>query len=145
MPRLYFQLPVTPQEITKTTSSEQAKHSFIHYLYATDQLIVPFIIGSLIGYLLSRRPKMDLGNRFTQYVIWVGMLMLPLIAVEWNDQQFHPLEGHFSDFSFISWLLLSKIMWSLGFGWIVYATATERGCENVEFYVFIFFINNFLF
>lgn len=129
VPRLLYHLPVTPQEITRTTSSEQAKKSFIHYLYATDQLGVPFLIGSLVGYLLNRRPKMNLGGRCTQYFLWVGMVMLPLIAVAWNEH-FSPLEGHFTHFNFISWLLLSKAMWSLGFGWVVYASATRRGCMN---------------
>ena len=130
LPRLFYHLPVTPQEITRTTSSEQAKKSFIHYLYATDQLGVPFLIGSLVGYLLNRRPRMNLGSQCTQYFLWVGMVMLPLIAVAWNEH-FSPLEGHFTDFNFISWLLLSKAMWSLGFGWVIYASATERGCENL--------------
>lgn len=132
LPRLYLHLPVTPQEISSVTSAEQAKRSFIHYLYATDQLIVPFALGSLIGYLIARRPTMNLGTRLTQYVIWVGMLLLLLLAVEWNEQ-FNPLEGHFSSFSFLSWFILSKLMWSIGFAWIIYACATEKGCQYTFF------------
>lgn len=132
LPRFYFNLPVTPQEIHSVTSGDQGKLSFIHYLYATDQLVVPFVLGSLIGYLIARRPKMNLGTRFTQYVIWVGMVLLPTAAVEWNEQ-FNPLEGHFSNFSFLSWFVLSKLMWSVGFSWIVYACATERGCKYILF------------
>ena len=139
VPKIFFDLPVTPQEISSTTSTAQAKQSFIHYHFATDQLIIPFTFGTVIGYLLKAKPKINLGTRFAQYIIWIGMLLMPFLATEWNEQ-FKPLEGHFSQFNFISWFILSKIMWSGGFAWVIFACATGRGCK---LYVQIFKNNIF--
>lgn len=127
-PKLYFELPVVPQEISHVTSLSQAKQALIHYLYGTNQLIVPFIFGTTLGYLLKCRPNLNLGTRFVQYILWIGMLLLPFSASEWNES-FKPLEGDFTQFNFLSWFTLCRIMWSAGFSWVLFACATGRGCK----------------
>ncbi|XP_027204153.2 nose resistant to fluoxetine protein 6-like [Dermatophagoides pteronyssinus] len=125
LPKIVYNLPVTPYEISTITSVSEAKLSFIHYYAATDQLIVVFVIGLFIGYLIRCKPKIDLGKRAANIALWIGMLALPVISSQWNDS-FKPLKGNFSQFSFISWFLLSKIMWCFGFGWIIYSCSTGR-------------------
>lgn len=125
LPKLVFNIPVTPYEISTTTSTAQAKLSFIHYFAATDQYIVVFVIGLLIGYLIKCRSKMYLGKRPALCALWAGMMLLPFISTHWNEG-FKPVEGNFSQFSFNSWFVLSKIMWCAGWGWVVFACCTDR-------------------
>lgn len=128
IPKFLFDLPVTPYEISQTTSVAQSKLSFIHYYAATDQLFVVFCIGLFVGFLIKCKPKMDLGKRPAHLALWVGLMALPLISTSWNEG-FKPLEGNFSEFSFTTWFVLSKIMWSMGFGWIIYTCCTGRASK----------------
>ena len=125
IPKFAFNLPVAPYEITSMVSVAQAKLSFVHYFAATDQLVVVFTCGLFIGYLIKCKPKINLGTQFTNLMLWVGMLILPFISTSWNEG-FKPLEGNFSQFSFVAWFILSKIMWSFGFGWVMFACTTGR-------------------
>lgn len=125
IPKVVLNLPVAPYEISLTTSIQQAKLSFIHYYAATDQYIVVFVYGLFIGYMIKCKPKINLGKRPALCAIWAGMLLMPFISTNWNEG-FKPIEGNFSQFSFNSWFLFSKIMWSLGFGWIMFACCTGR-------------------
>lgn len=130
IPKYFFNLPVAPFEISSMMSVAQAKLSFIHYFAATDQLFVVFICGLFIGYLIKCKPDINLGKTFTNLVLWVGMLCLPLITTNWNEG-FKPLEGNFSQFSFVSWFVLSKIMWAVGFGWVMFACTTNRAGKTI--------------
>lgn len=125
IPKFLFNLPVAPYEIAAMSSTAQAKLSFIHYFAATDQLMVVFVCGLFIGYLIKCKPKINLGARLSNLVLWVGMLVLPFISTSWNEG-FKPLEGNFSQFSFVTWFVLSKIMWAAGFGWVMFACSTDR-------------------
>ncbi|KAI2798959.1 hypothetical protein BLOT_012578 [Blomia tropicalis] len=126
IPKFVFGLPVAPFEISTMSSVAQAKLSFIHYFAGTDQLLVVFAIGLFIGFLIKCKPNINLGTTFTKLMLWVGMLILPFISTHWNEG-FKPLEGNFSQFSFVAWFILSKIMWSCGFGWLMFACCTGRG------------------
>lgn len=125
LPKYVFNLPVAPYEIAAMSSVAQAKLSFVHYYAATDQLLVVFVCGLFIGYLIKCKPKINLGGTFTNLVLWVGLMALPFISTNWNEG-FKPLEGNFSQFSFVSWFVLSKIMWAAGFGWMMFACSTDR-------------------
>lgn len=125
IPKLLFNLPVAPYEISSMTSVAQSKLSFVHYFAATDQYTVVFLIGLFIGYLIKCKPKINLGRQLANLALWVGMLSLPLISTSWNEG-FKPVEGNFSQFSFVCWFFLSKIMWCMGFGWVIFACCTGR-------------------
>ena len=130
IPKMVFNLPVTPYEVSTVVSVTQAKLSFLHYFAATDQLLVVFVCGLFIGYIIKCKPKINLGSQFTNCVLWVAMLLLPFISTSWNEG-FKPLEGNFSQFSFLSWFVLSKIMWAFGFGWVMFACTTGRAGRHI--------------
>lgn len=125
MPKLAFNLPVAPYEISSMTSVPQAKLSFVHYYAATDQLIVVFTVGLFVGYLIKCKPNINLGKQLANLALWLGLLALPFISTSWNES-FKPLEGNFSQFSFSAWFVLSKLMWSCGFSWVLFSCCTGR-------------------
>ncbi|KPM11159.1 hypothetical protein QR98_0097270, partial [Sarcoptes scabiei] len=131
IPKVLFNLPVMPYEIISSTSVAQSKLAFIHYYGATDQLIVVFVVGLFVGFLIRCKPKINFGKRASQFALWIGMLSIIGVSTSWNER-FKPLEGNFSQFSFISWFVLSKIMWSFGFGFILFACSTGRAKPITE-------------
>lgn len=125
IPKLLFNLPVAPYEISMMTSVAQSKLSFIHYFAATDQYIVVFLLGLFVGFLIKCKPNINLGKKLANLALWIGMMSLPLISTSWNES-FKPVEGNFSQFSFVTWFYLSKIMWCAGFSWVMFTCCTGR-------------------
>jgi hypothetical protein len=107
-------------------SVPEIRHSLLHYLGSTQQNISTFIIGLIVGYLIRKKPNLNTGGKLGNVILWITLPLLPPIASYWSEG-FKASKGEFSQLSFIMWFLSGRVMWSLGYGWIVFACCTKRG------------------
>ncbi|CAG2116057.1 unnamed protein product, partial [Medioppia subpectinata] len=127
VPRLFMDFRIMPYEVDRMESTREMSHSFIHYLGSTEQNISTFIVGLVWGYLIRCKP--DALNKVGKngvLCLWVGFMILPQIASAWGET-FKATKGGFNEKSFLVWFLSGRVLWALGYGWIVYACSTNRG------------------
>ncbi|XP_054159355.1 nose resistant to fluoxetine protein 6-like [Oppia nitens] len=125
--RLFTDFPIAPFEVTKMHSIEQISHSFIYYLGSAEQNLSTLIIGLLVGYLIRNRPDIiKVNSKHGLLFMWCAFLALPQIASYWSDT-FKALKGIHNETNFLLWFLSGRVMWALGYGWIVFACSTNRG------------------
>ncbi len=126
VPKLFYGFNIAPYEASTMNSVLEIRHSLLHYLGSTQQNISTFIIGLIVGYLIRKKPNLNTGGKLGNLILWITLPLLPPIASYWSES-FKASEGEFSQLSFIMWFLSGRVMWSLGYGWIVFACCTKRG------------------
>ncbi|CAG2102372.1 unnamed protein product [Medioppia subpectinata] len=60
-------------------------------------------------------------------------MLLPQIASAWGET-FKATKGGANHNSFLVWFLSGRVLWALGYGWIVYACSTNRGLIIQRFF-----------
>ena len=128
-PKLLHNFPIAPQEVASMSSTYESKISLIRSHYATDQLLVPFLLGSLLGYLLKCKPSPSSADSSfpIKDLLKLGLFTTPMwIAVFWSET-LKPLEagvGNFSQSNLILWIVFGKFLWIAGLVAVIYACAS---------------------
>jgi uncharacterized membrane protein len=99
---------------------DQFKQSLFRYNIGPEQSLIPFIIGILIGFLITRREYFS--SFFHQKIIlltlWLVFPIFCVSAIIWGEN-FKDLDITPNKLNLLLWFSLGKILWSLGCGSLV--------------------------
>jgi len=125
IPKLVFGIR-TPYEIVDMSSFQEVKNSLMQYWMGVHQHISTFSIGILVGYLIKHKPNLNFGGKFGELLIWILAPICTVLAIVWNEK-FSYIETKTTHLENMIWIAFGKVLWSLGFAWILYSCCTGRG------------------
>ena len=147
--RFIYHLPILPQEVASLefNSIAELKHSIIYYHYATDQYLLPFSIGLIVGYCLLvklvpssptsqyNKPIISLftNANFIRHMTWIILGLLLAAVIYWNEQfllvnsdildeqqQSQTITSTTTNNYFIICNMILKVVVSSVVGWFIY-------------------------
>jgi hypothetical protein len=89
-----------------------------------------FFIGIAFGILMRRKLFL---SRMQEFFIWILSITLISIVYLWNNS-FYRLDKSAPFSSVILWFSIGKLLFSIGFSWILFALCSGRGGEYWRFF-----------
>jgi len=136
VPKLYFGYKLLPYEIKQLNSIQDMKASLMRYQSFTDQYLVMFIIGIIIGYIIREKNsfiKYLVRNKFWSILLSFICYSLPVLALIWS-QDFSDINKTQNKLNINLWFIFGKILWSFGNIWLIFVIYfNKNGMKSNEY------------
>ncbi len=116
----FFGLPIAPFEISDIISVDQFQKSIFRYNLRPEQSLISFIIGILIGFLITNKEMFTnvFNKKFVPIILWIIFPLFCSSAIIWGEN-FKDFEIAPNILDLLLWFSLGKILWSLGCGSLI--------------------------
>ena len=116
-------------QLLYATNFRTLMQGWVWHYWSPTNYMQTYIMGILVAYVLRKYPKLNLGGRIGESLIWFGTVMSCLTILYWQKNfidpgyQFDKFNGN----EMPLYLLTHKIMFLPAYAWLVYACETGRG------------------
>ena len=86
-------------------------------------------VGLLTGYMIKRKPDMQLGGPLVERLIWLLSLLSVVVIVVWH-RTFMQLNVVHDSESILAWFMYYKLVWAFFLGYTLYLCCTGRGGKS---------------
>ncbi|XP_054166924.1 nose resistant to fluoxetine protein 6-like [Oppia nitens] len=110
----------------RTLNFDTMVSSLSHHYWGIEPHFQVYTLGLLLGFMVKKYPKLNLGGYIGESVLWIVTWSMTGYALFWHRNYFRVTEYVVNNNEILLWVSLSKLCYSAGWMWAIYACCTAR-------------------